>query len=140
MNILITSAGRRVSLVREFKNELKKFFPGGKVFTVDMNPELSSACQISDGFFSVPRVTDPLYCKTLIEICSANNIKLLIPTIDTELIALAENVEYFKRSGVEPIISSINVISMCRDKRKTHQYFDSLGFPRSRDIDIANPV
>jgi carbamoyl-phosphate synthase large subunit len=32
MNILISSAGRRVSLVRAFQKELKKYNPKAKVF------------------------------------------------------------------------------------------------------------
>jgi hypothetical protein len=44
---------------------LKKFNPNGKIFTTDMNPELSSACQISDGYLKVPRVTDKDYLKIL---------------------------------------------------------------------------
>jgi carbamoyl-phosphate synthase large subunit len=140
MNILITSAGRRVSLVRAFKRELIKYFPEGKVFTVDMKPELSSACQVSDGSFQVPRVSDPEYCRIIFDICRANGIKLLIPTIDTELITLAENIEYFIEREIEPIVSSLEVVLMCRDKRKTHKYFDSIGFPRTKEINIENPV
>ena len=36
-NILITSAGKRVSLVKAFKKELIKYFPTAKVFVVDSN-------------------------------------------------------------------------------------------------------
>lgn len=139
MNILITSAGRRVSLVNAFRNELKKVFPDGMVFTVDLYPELSAACQVSDGYFSVPKVTDPDYCNVIADICSSNKIKLLIPTIDTELSVLADNITYFRSHGVDPVVSSSEVITMCRDKRKIHKYFDSIGFPRSRDIDITKP-
>jgi carbamoyl-phosphate synthase large subunit len=139
MNILITSAGRRVSLVRAFKNELVKVLPEGKVFTVDMYPELSSACRISEGFFSIVSVTDPLYCENLLEICLAYNIKLIIPTIDTELIPLAENVDLFRKHGIQPIISSVEFVRVCRDKRKLFHYFDSIGFPRTEEIDISNP-
>lgn len=140
MNILITSAGRRVSLVKAFKKELNKKFPEGKVFTVDLKPELSSACRVSDGFFSVPTVTDFNYCRAITDICTTNNIKLLIPTIDTELIVLAENIDYFRSHGVEPIVSTLETIKICRDKRKTHKYFDSIGFPRAMEIDIHKPV
>jgi carbamoyl-phosphate synthase large subunit len=104
-----------------------------------MIPELSAACRVSDGFFSVPKVTDPDYCSKVLDICVKNNIKLLIPTIDTELIALAENIEYFRNNGIEPVVSSLDVMLMCRDKRKTHRYFDSIGFPHVREIDIKNP-
>ena len=38
-NILITSAGRRVSLVRAFQKELKELYPNAKVLTTDLNPK-----------------------------------------------------------------------------------------------------
>lgn len=139
MNILITSAGRRVSLVHAFQNELKKFFPDGKVFTVDMIPKLSSACRASDGYFSVIRVTDPDYCNRLLEICLANNIRLIVPTIDTELIPLAENNKLFIENGIIPVISSLEMVKICRDKRKLFQFFDSINFPRTSEVDINNP-
>jgi carbamoyl-phosphate synthase large subunit len=140
MNILITSAGRRVSLVRAFKKELVRFFTDGKVYTTDVKPELSSACRVSDGYFSIVKVTDPSYCQILIDICLANDIKLIIPTIDTELIPLAENEQLFLNNGIKPIISSIEMVQICRDKRKLFHYFDSLGFPRTEEIDFKNPV
>jgi len=40
-NILITSAGRRVSLVKNFQGTLKQFNTDGKVYTTDMEPGLS---------------------------------------------------------------------------------------------------
>ena len=104
-----------------------------------MNSFLSSACQISDRFFQVPGAKDELYCESLIDICKKNNIKLLIPTIDTELLAIAENKEYFKKNGIEPIVSDADVVSQCLDKRKTLKYFDSIGFPGTKETDINNP-
>jgi carbamoyl-phosphate synthase large subunit len=139
MNILITSAGRRVSLVRAFKKELKKHFRDGRIYAADMKPDLSSACQVCDRFYAVPKATDKSYCDILIEICNRNNIKLVIPTIDTELIPLAENIKYFQNNGIELVISDLDVILMCLDKRRTLKYFDSLGFPRTKESDLENP-
>jgi carbamoyl-phosphate synthase large subunit len=138
MNILITSAGRRVSLVRAFRKELRKHFSDGKVYAVDMKPELSSACMISDNYFKVPAVSDPSYCNVVNGICRDNGIALIIPTIDTELTVLSENRDFFTGRGIIPVISAPDVISMCQDKRKTHSYFDSTGFPRCREIDPLN--
>jgi carbamoyl-phosphate synthase large subunit len=140
MNILITSAGRRVSLVRAFQKEIVRFFSDGKIFTVDMQPELSSACTISDGYFAVPRVTDPSYCQAIVEICKKNDIKLIIPTIDTELITLAENADFFRSNGIEPVVSEIDEMVMCRDKRKILKYFDSIGLANIAEADLENPV
>jgi carbamoyl-phosphate synthase large subunit len=139
MNILITSAGRRVSLVKAFKKELNEYFPNGKLLTADMNPILAPACHCSDGFFKVPAATDPVYIKAMIELCRREKIKLIIPTIDTELFVLAENTDILRGNGIEPVISGINVIKLCCDKRETLKYFDSIGFQRTLDIDIKNP-
>ena len=52
-NILITSAGKRVTLVNLFKKELVQDYPEAKVFTTDMNPELAPAGYVSDFCFQV---------------------------------------------------------------------------------------
>lgn len=124
MNILISSAGRRVSLVQYFKLELTNIFPDGKVFTTDSNPELAAACRVSDGFFKVPRVTENNYIETLIELVKANNIKLIIPTIDTELLIFANNRTLFESIGVAILVSDYEVVKVFRDKRETHTFFN----------------
>ena len=57
MNILITPAGQRASLVGSFHTELKKYFENSQVFTTDLNPILTPACHFSDQNFTLPRVT-----------------------------------------------------------------------------------
>jgi len=56
-NILITSAGRRVSLVRSFVKEIKEKKINAEVYCADLHPELSSACNIGIASFKVHRVT-----------------------------------------------------------------------------------
>lgn len=124
MKILITSAGRRVSLVRAFLNELKKIEPEGKVYASDLNPGLSAACQVADGFFKMPRLDAPNYIDALMKLCKAHNINLIVPTIDTELLELAKNRVRFKEQGISIVISSVEFVSVCRDKRQTHQFFE----------------
>jgi carbamoyl-phosphate synthase large subunit len=139
MNVLITSAGRRVSLVRAFKTELQKYYPDGKVFAADYKPELSAACRISDGSFQVVKVTDSSYCERLAEFCLSKNIKLIIPTIDTELIPLSKNINLFLKIGIQPVVSSIEMVKICRNKRNLLHFFDSIGFPRTQEVDVNNP-
>jgi carbamoyl-phosphate synthase large subunit len=123
MNILITSAGKRVSLINAFKKELKRIYPNGKVFSVDLDPKLSAACYVSDAYFQVPRVSDNDYMTCLLDICINNHIALVIPTIDTELYLLAENEKQFLSKGIKIVISSLDLISKCRDKNKIHDFF-----------------
>lgn len=139
MNILITSAGQRVSLVRAFKGELKKMYPGQKVFATDLCPGLSAACQVADGYFQVPRVTDPGYIEALLTLCRSNDIKMIVPTIDTELMVLALHKELFSEEGIHVIISSPSFIEACRDKRKINIFFQQRGMAVPATIDKHNP-
>lgn len=123
MNVLITSAGRRVSLVKAFKTELTKTPYQGKVFTTDLNPKLSAACHVSDQAFAVPRVCSNNYIEQLLTICLENNVKLIIPTIDTELLILAENKQAFLNKGVMIVVASPSFVKKCRDKHHIHQFF-----------------
>ena len=127
MNILITSAGRRVSLVKAFQKELTVLIPNGKVMTTDFNIDLSAACHVSDKAFKLPLVSAPDYLEKLLSVCLTNDIKLIIPTIDTELFLLAKNVNLFTKNGIKPIISSKEFISICRDKRTLHTFLDKKG-------------
>ena len=118
-NILITSAGRRVELVEFFKEEGRKLDIDLKVICVDLDPELSPACQIADLYFLAPSVTSKEYISFLKQTCVANSIALIIPTIDTELQILSENREEFLKIGVNIIISDTVLIEACRNKNHT---------------------
>jgi carbamoyl-phosphate synthase large subunit len=123
-NILITSAGRRVSLVNAFKKEARTLLgENSKVFTTDLYPALSSACQTADGAFAIGKFTDENYIDSLVAICKQNNIGIIIPTIDTELLLLSTNLEKFDKINCSVIISDAYFIKICRDKRLTNQFF-----------------
>jgi carbamoyl-phosphate synthase large subunit len=138
-NILITSAGRRVSLVKNFQQTLKEFYPTGQVFTTDLEPMLSSACQISDGFLKVPRVTDKQYLTILKQYCKEKNISIVIPTIDTELHILADAKKEFLKEGVFLAVSSLEICKTFYLKDSTEQFFlkNSFGTPKHIN-DIAS--
>lgn len=122
-NILITSAGQRVSLVRAFQTELKAYWQEGKVYTVDLNPILAPACHVSDGYEQICRVTDNNYIDQLISICKKWNIGMVVPTIDTELLILAENKSKLEVEGITAIVSDLDLVKRCRDKRLTSDLF-----------------
>jgi carbamoyl-phosphate synthase large subunit len=140
MNILITSAGQRVSLVRAFKTELKSINPSAKVFTTDMRPELSPACHVADGHFRVRRVTDPGYIDELLTICRKNDIRMVIPTIDTELTIMACSKQAFGDNDIHLIVSCSSFIEQCRDKRKTNVFFEQKNINTPALISKHNPI
>lgn len=139
-NVLITSAGKRVELLLEFKRELKSVYPMSKVYTADLDPRMSPACHLSDGTFTVPRVTLRDYTDKLLEICKENEIKLIIPTIDTELAVLAASRQRFSEYGIEIMVSDEWFISLCRDKRRTMEFFECIGIRNPEQRDKNHPV
>ena len=139
-NILITSAGKRVALTRYFKETLTKYFPQGKVYTTDMNPEMAPAAYVSDGCFKVPRVTDAAYPELLLNICEENNIGMIIATIDTELLLLADLKQEFKQRGIYVMVSDKPFITLCRDKRNTGEFFEKHGVRVPAEVDKYNPT
>lgn len=139
MNILITSAGQRVSLVRAFQTELKNIYPKNEVYTTDMLPELSAACNVSDRYFKVVRATDPSYIKNLLDICLSNHIKMIVPTIDTELLVLAESKSIFSDLGIHVIVSSSSFVQQCRDKRRINEFFENKNISVPKRIDKHAP-
>lgn len=139
-NILITSAGKRVALTRYFKETLCRLIPGAKVLITDMNPEMAPVSYVSDGSFKVPRVTAPDYPDILLQICQENEIGMIIPTIDTELLVLADLKEMFASYGVHIMVSDSPFVEICRDKRNTGAFFHTHGIRVPREIDKYNPV
>lgn len=139
-NILITSAGKRVALTKYFKETLNRFYPEAKVFTTDMNPTMASAGYVSDGCFQVPRVTDASYPLLLLEICEKNDVGMVIATIDTELLLLADLRTSFRKKGINIMVSDRSFVEMCRDKRNTGAFFERHGVRVPKEIDKYHPT
>ena len=125
-NILITSAGRRVSLVKAFKDSLKKLKINSKVFCTDLNTKKSPASYFANDSFKIGFFNDPNYIDCLLKICLNNNISIVIPTLDTELILLTNAKSVFKANGIDIIISDLKLIEILRDKITTNTFFNSL--------------
>ena len=137
-SILITSAGRRVELVELFKNSAQKLFgPNANVYANDLNPSLSAACHLADQAFEICRCTDPSYPAQLLEQCLNHGVRLVIPTIDTELIALSEARDSFEAAGVNLVVSDSSLVKKCRNKHLTADIFKSLSINTPAILDPA---
>ena len=139
-NILITSAGKRVALTRYFKETLSRFYPEAKVFTTDLNPQMAPAGYVSDGCFQVPRVTDEDYPATLRRICEEHGVGMVIATIDTELLLLADLKADFARRGIHVMVSDRDFVEVCRDKRHTETFFERHGIRVPKEVDKYHPT
>ncbi len=139
-NILILSAGRRVSLVKEFLQVANEFGKDIKIFTADKEPSMASACYISDGYYQLRSVNEDGYIDELLEICKTNSIEIVVPTIDTCLPIISENKCFFEEYGIQIMVAEPFFVDNCCDKRKTFNFFAEHGLRHPQLINIENPT
>lgn len=127
-NILITCAGRRVELVKCFAAARDALGLEGKIFCCDADTS-APALRFADEARIIPRVDSGKYIESIIEIAKQDEISIIIPTIDTELAILAKaKNEILEKTGARVLISSPDVIAICRDKFATSQFLLENGF------------
>lgn len=139
INILFTCIGRRVSLLKSFRKAAKQLKVKATFVGTDTT-NLSSALQLCDKKYIVDSISHPDYLKQLLEIVTHNKIKLLIPTIDTDLILLAKNKPKFTKLGCHVLISEPNIVEICRDKRKTHRFLIKNDFDSPATTTVNNAL
>ena len=135
MKILFTSAGRRVELMQAFRAASEKTGIPLELFGADMNPH-APALAFCDRKVIVPAIRSDEYIPALQRICREEKIDALVPTIDTDLMLLAEARESFLPSRV--MISDPEKVALCRDKRRTAAYFHSVGLKSPAPVDDIN--
>lgn len=136
INILILSAGRRVELVNCFKAARDRLGIAGKVIACDAS-DLAPALYFADVRQQVPRIAEnDSYVNSIIDLCIRYDVALIVPTIDTELLLLADRQEEIEsKTGATVLISSKDVIRICRDKTNTQRWLEEHGFLVPRRID-----
>jgi len=127
VKVLFTCIGRRVSLLNSFRQAAKQLKLNISLLGTDTTA-LSSALQLCDKSFLVKPVKHRDYIKQLLSIVKSNRINLIIPTVDLDLKLLAKNKQKFAELGCCILVSELNVIDTCQDKRKTFKFLKSNGF------------
>jgi len=132
MNILFTSGGRRVALIRAFQESARRLGLESRIFVADAK-DTAPALRL-DGVtpLDVPHVTSRDYIPRLVSICQKNHIRLLVPLIDPELRVLASARQQLAEVGTFVLVSSPESVAIGEDKRNTAEFFLRNGFPTPR--------
>lgn len=132
-SVLVSCAGRRVGLVRAFQTDAAALGLDVRIIAADLNPSLSPACRIADDSVCVPRLNDPIYYTLLLEICATHDVRVIVPTIDTELGLLAERRDDLAQRGIVAVVSDAYFIGRATDKAQTPDLLASvrIGTPTS---------
>lgn len=113
-----------MELVQAFRCAANKLGVPLEIYGADITNS-APALAFCDHTVIVPRIVEPSYIPYLQSISEEQHIDALIPTIDTDLMLLAQNRDKFGSTRV--VISKPEKIAVCRDKRFTADYFHSVG-------------
>ncbi len=137
ITILISSAGRRVELINCFRRAGRQIGIDLHVVAIDADPQWSPACNIADTSYKVPRCLEPDFVPAVLKICQIHRINMVIPTIDTELLTYAAQIEAFASVGTEILVSHPESVRIVRDKYESAVVLRENGInsPKTYNID-----
>lgn len=128
INIFVLSAGRRVELINCFRTAKNKLNISGKIIAGDAS-DTAPALYFADEKVLLPRIDSGKYVEAIIDACKKYSISLIVPTIDTELLLLAENKEKIEsETGAVLLVSDLDVITVCRNKINTQRFMEENDF------------
>lgn len=138
-NVLVTAAGRRIELMQCLRSSLDALKRSGTVVAADASPDAPAATQ-ADAFERVPPVADPGFLSRLREIVERWSVRLVVPTIDTELLVLAAASAELREAGAHLLLSGRETIVIGADKVRTHAFLREAGFPCPRQWSAGSAV
>jgi len=130
MNVLFTSAGRRVELIRCFHKAYQQLGLKGNIIAIDNDP-LAPALQVASRFYVVPKLTSPSYLTTIVEVCRREKIQMIFPLIDPDIPVLAQHRHELETVGARVLAVSQEAAKTTADKWMTYQFF--------RRLDVHTP-
>lgn len=140
LNILFTSSGRRVSLIKHFRDTLNAMGIEGTIITTDYKANAPTAF-ISDYHEIAPRVVDEKeYTKFIKGLVLKYKVDLIIPLIDTELRLMSLIKGEIQELGATILVSSPEIIDISNDKRITYEFFKANNIRTSEVYDIASSL
>jgi carbamoyl-phosphate synthase large subunit len=108
-----------------------------RIVGVDSNP-FSAGLYLADKAYVIPPANDPNFIPQLKQVCTKENINVLIPTVDEELIPISLSPPVFDECGTAILLASSNILEQTLDKWKTYLRLHNAGIPTIKSMIIEN--
>lgn len=134
--VLVSSASRKVPLIRAMQQAIRRLDPQGQVIAGDSSGSAISRW-IADDFWLMPPTQDA-QLEAIIQGCQQRGISAVLPTRDGELLFWAKHKARLAQAGIGLMLSSEAAIALCLDKLAFADFGKAQGLPfieTSEDID-----
>ena len=127
LKVLVSSASRKVPLVRAVQQAARQLNPQAMVVAGDLSGE-ALTIHVADEFWQMSPTNDRHFADIL-NGCKTRDINAVLPTRDGELLFWSRNAAAFAQAGINIIVSSSDSILRCVDKLAFAQFGKAMGFP-----------
>jgi len=131
--ILVTGTGgpSGFSFMRALRGESLEFL------SADIDPHAPGLFLVGPSHrVLLPRGDDPGFVEAVLEICRERGVDVVVPTVDSELVPLAEHRDDFEAAGTAVLVAPTRALRLCLDKWALMQIADgSVPIPRSAPLD-----
>jgi len=128
VRVLFSCVGRRVELVEAFRAAGKTL--GVRVICYGTDASwMAPAIHHVDHPVIAPPIAKPGYIRHLLNVVKREHIDLVVPTIDSDLMKLADARGKFRALGCTVLVSDPHVIETCQDKLLTFRSLSAGGIP-----------
>jgi carbamoyl-phosphate synthase large subunit len=126
-NVLVTSASKKISLLKAIKKASGKISNQIKIFAGDTNS--NSLCKyFSDEFYLMPKTIETNKSEIL-NWCKSNMINAIVPTRDGELLFWANWKTELLKNGIKVMVPDSQSVEICLDKLKFSSECKRLNLP-----------
>ena len=137
INVLVPGAGAPAGINTIKSLHLSKF--NGIILSTDSD-NLAPGFFLSDKYKILPRADHENFIKILVDVITTHQISVLFPSSGYDIYPYSENKKLLSDLGAEAVVSSRNVLEICRDKLMTYRYLNKK-FPFTETYtDIKNPI
>lgn len=136
-NVLVTSASKKIGLLKAIKKAANKISNEIKIFAGDTNP--NALCKyFSDDFYLMPMTINSSK-SDILKWCKKNNISAIVPTRDGELLFWANWKLDLLNNGIRVMVSGLQSVEICLDKLLFSSYCLKLNLPAiNSDLRVDN--
>ncbi len=92
-----------------------------------------------DAGYIVPRITEPDYIPTVLDICKKENVDVILPFITAELPIMADNKKFFEDEGIKVSVTSKSSLELVGEKTSLYGLFGS-SMPKQSIVHTINNV
>lgn len=138
MRIIISSAGRRVYVVRWFQRALQQAGIPGQVYVLDHDP-VAATVAAADGHREMPPFTEQRYASYLLQVVEELRPDLFISLNDYELTVLSQGLaDQIRARGVVIPVLDAEAHRIVADKLAMNQALERVGIPTPETVPVSD--